>query len=42
MVSGFICISTDYVDTLIAYRQIVFKLEKISVKNCAHKQRNMC
>ena len=32
----------NYVGTLIAYRHIVFKLEKISVKNCARKQSNMC
>ena len=35
-------IHTFYVGTLIAYRHIVFKLEKISVKNCARKQSNMC
>ena len=32
----------DYIGMLIAYRHIVFRLEKVYVKNCAHKQSNMC
>ena len=31
-----------YVGTLIAYRHVVFKLKKVYVKNCVHKQSNMC
>ena len=35
-------IVTFYIGTLIVYRHIVFKLEKVYMKNCAHKQSNMC
>ena len=31
-----------YVDMHTEYRHIVFKLKKVYVKNCVHKQSNMC
>ena len=42
MLPSALCPSVFYVGTLIAYRHIVFKLEKVYVKNCEHKQNNMC
>ena len=41
-VLGLRILIANYVGTLIAYRQIVFKLEKVYVKNCMHKHSNMC
>ena len=37
-----VLIYINYVDTLIAYRHIMFKLKKFHVENLAHKQSKMC